>query len=318
MTSFKTKNYRIYPVDFNTLTHIPNYSINISFVRVMKIIMLIIALSIFFSTCYFSFDRGDNIQVWPTLFGGILILVAYIIMRFNEKRPDNSHRIEAAKREAEYLTVEVNLILEKSEEISNNILPFFLNKVQSQILKAKTDLHENAISPFWENIEKLSYTLGLYSEALGQLEINAELYTKYLSWKKHNFPIPFPVNRQVSFPESLLTEYNSIIRKAQTLTSFATVWEIRRNTQVNIAGFRTLTEAVNNMSAVIVAAINNFNDSVKSEFTEFKSSFIKSMNSFSDTQNATRNILGEINEKLYYIEYNKKPNTPFMRPLTDL
>ena len=239
-------------------------------------------------------------------------------MRANEKRPDNSHRINEAEREAKKLTAEVNLILEKSEEIANNILPFFQSQVLKQLSNAKTDLHENAISPFWENVEKISYTLGLYKEALSQLEINGELYTKYLSWKKHNFPIPFPVNRKISFPQDLLNDYNSIIRKAQTITSFATVWEIRRNTQVNIAGFRTLTEAVNNMASAIVAAINNFNDSVKSDFSEFRNSFINSMNSFTETQKTTHNILGDINEKLYYIEYNKKPNTPFVRPLTDL
>ena len=103
----------------------------------------------------------------------------------------------------------------------------------------------------------------------------------------------------------------------QTKFEFANIWEHRKTQKILIAGFQTLEQAINNMKYEILSAINNLNHSIKSEFRELRNIQIEQIRSIEAGNAALNRTLTSMDTKLYYLEYNKKPTTPFVRPLFD-
>jgi len=178
--------------------------------------------------------------------------VYFIVRKLNNDNDDSNHtkdiigkQIDKANKDAEFYTKDFNSILSKSDEIVNQILPYFETSIKHHIDKAKIEFSENAYSPFWSEIEEATRYLACYKEALNQLCLNREVYTYTLSHHRHNFPMPFPLATNISIGQIVIDEYKATIRKAQTNPTFSIIWEQRRNSEILIAGFRTLENAIN-------------------------------------------------------------------------
>lgn len=246
--------------------------------------------------------------------------VLSIMIEFSDKKDAKAlweFRKQKAKEEAETYSKQLNGILEKSEEIVNNILPYFESSANRSIEQAKIDFAENALSPFWNKIEEASNFLGCYKEAVDQLVFNGEIYSKILDGKNHNFPIPFPIGTNISISQSMLEDFNATIRKAQSNFEFANIWEHRKTQKILVAGFKTLEQAINNMKDAVVSAIYDLKYSIRSEFKELKNIQIEQIQSFEASQLELNNTLKSMDTKLYYMQYHKKPNTPFLRSFND-
>ena len=250
------------------------------------------------------------------LFAGITFI---LILIANKMIKDAKHEFRKLKatEEAEIISNQLNQILSKSEEIVSNILPYLESMVVKNLEVAKVDYNENALSPFWDRIEESTNYLGCYKEAVDQLVYNSELYKKILENKRHNFPTPFPIGTSISFPQNILDNFYSTIRKAQTRFEFANIWEHKKTQKILVEGFRTLAEAINNMSNAIVSAISDLKHSLRSDFRNLKNIQIEQIKSFETGHRVLNDTLSSMNEKLYYMQYNKKPLTPFIRPLSD-
>ncbi len=244
-------------------------------------------------------------------------LILYIIMTSIQSKQSKISAVNALKAKSEFLSKQMNDILSKSEEIVTTILPYYEESTVQSLNHAQNDFNDNAISPFWDRIEDASKSLAYYKEAVDQLVYNGELYTQILKNEKHNFPLPFPIGTSISIQQDILDEYNSAVRKAQSKFEFANIWEHRKTQKILIEGFANLEQAIKNMRDSILSAIGELNHSLKSEFRELKNLQIKQINSIEEGNEALNTTLSSMNSKLYYMQYNKKPITPFVRPISD-
>lgn len=307
--------YKVYPIKDSSMTHIVGTKGKSSIISAMDVLTGIISLAAVIWFIMFLLHDGGNLL--PLLGFIVLIVIVQIVRNYYQKEADMEFRIQKAQQEAELLSQRLNDILTKSEQIVHKILPYFEMSASKSIDIAKTDLSENAISPFWDKIEETSRYLGLFKEAVDQLILNGEIYSKILVEKKHNFPIPFPIGTNISISETLINDYNSIVRTAQTKFEFANIWEHRKTQKILVAGFQTLEQAINNMKYEILSAIQNLKHSIKSEFRELRNIQIEQIKSIEAGNAALNKTLTSMDTKLYYLEYNKKPTTPFLRPFFD-
>lgn len=305
--------YKIHPADPSSMTHIASGSgpqgSAYGTLAIINLILIVVGFILIFVNL-FSGGYG-----WLVCLG--LIIVCSIIMNQLQKEADLEFRKQKAKEEAEIYSNQLNNILDKSEEIVNKILPYFESSANRSIEIAKVDFAENAMSPFWDKIEESSKSLALFKEAVDQLQVNGEIYSKILEKRSHNFPIPFPIGTDITISQELLQDYNFTVRKAQTKFEFANIWEHRKTQKILIAGFATLEQAINNMSDRIVSAIHELKHSIKSDFRELKNIQIEQIRSFEEGNRALNNTLTSMDNKLYFMQYKEKPITPFVRPLSD-
>ena len=261
------------------------------------------------------------------IFGGFLWLwalaigaAAYVLMLiFSKLEHDSTYgdRKKIAIAQAETYSRQLNNILEKSHEIVERILPHFEASAINNLKIANVDFADNALYPFWERIEETCKDLGCYKEAVDQLVVNGEIYSKVLIGKRHNFPTPFPIGTNVSISQNVLDDFNFIVREAHRKPDFANIYGHYKTHKILIAGFQTLAEAINNMKDAIVSAISSLKHSIKSDFRELKNIQIEQLKSYETSQAAINNTLTSMDKKLYYMEYHKKPTTPFIRPFND-
>lgn len=247
----------------------------------------------------------------------VLWIINVIIFRAIQNEANKEHKEEKVKNQAESFSNQLNEILFKSEEIVNNILPYYEASAKQHLDIAKTDFSDNAISPFWDKVEEASKCLALYKEAIDQLIINGEIYSAILRERKHNFPTPFPIGTNISTPKSILDDFNSIVRKAQTKFEFANIWEQRKTQKILIAGFQTLSQAIYDMSNAIVYSIDDLKHSISSDFRQLHNIQIEQMKSFEASHSVLNSTLTSMDKKLYFIQYKEKPLRPFIRPLSD-
>jgi hypothetical protein len=228
-----------------------------------------------------------------------------------EQRRRNKMREEQEKEEYHQ---KLNSLLSKSGEIVNKILPYYEIIVKESIESAKYEFTENVFSPFWSEIEKASKYFACYKEALTQLCFNSELYNNIiLENKKYNFslPFPFPFATNISIPKTVLDDYNHTIRKAQKVPTFSIIWEQRRNSEILIAGFRTLESAIADMSNQITWAINDLNNSISSGLDSIKYIQKEQLKTFESSTNYLQSTLNSMDNKLYYIQWKQKPPGTF-------
>lgn len=300
-------NFNVYPSDPSTLNHITGKGEEIP-----TILYFLPVLSAITGIVYFFINLFSGGHEWLICLCAFVISIILMLYFINES--DKNYRIKKVKEEAESISKQLNELLKKSEEIVSNILPSFEVSAHKSIELAKVDFAENALSPFWNQIENASKYFAYYKEAIEQLVLNGELYSKVLEGKQHNFPKPFPIGANIPISQTILDEYNATIRKAQSKFEFANIWEHRKTQKILIAGFQTLEQAINNMKDAVVQAIANLGYSIKTEFRELKNIQIEQIRSFEACQATINNTLTSMDTKLYYLQYNEKPNTPFLRP----
>jgi hypothetical protein len=284
------------PIDYYDRAFSKNYTNSLENLMIFIVGLLLIPISILLFI-YLLRSRKDQIK--------------------KHLQSDRDIRLNQAKLEADTYSSQLNELLSKSEDIANNILPYFSTSARRSMDIAKMDFEENALSPFWDKIEEVSNFLGLFKQAVEQLTYNGEVYSKILDGRKHNFPIPFPFGRDVSDLETIFNDYNLTIRRAQSKFEFANIWEHRKTQNILIAGFHTLEQAINNMKDLVGAAVYELKYSIDSNFRELKNIQLEQIRKFETGNKALTNALGSMDNKLYYIQYHKQPTTPFVRPLND-
>lgn len=303
-------NYTVYPIEVDTNAFYRkerDYHADLDFV-LFPISITVIAIIV-------AIVKGHG-TFW--VFGLVFIALYYLIKSLVFGYEDSKHTekiiardIKNANLNAEFYTKHFNSILSKSEEIINQILPYFEGAAKEFIDNAKIKFSRNAYSPFWSEIEMATKYLACYKDALNQLCLNREVYTYALSHHRHNFPIPFPLATDISISQIVINEYNAIIEEAQTKETFSIIWEQRRNSEILMAGFKTLENAIYYVGSDIVSSITELKHSINVDINELKFANKKQLESLSTNHAYLNEILHSMDTKLYYIQYNKKPLGPF-------
>ena len=119
--------------------------------------------------------------------------------------------------------------------------------------------------------------------------------------------MPFPFATDISISKAVMDEYKTTIRKAQTNPTFSIIWEQRRNSSILIGGFKTLENAINNMSSEISSAISDLKYSITTELSEMKYVQKEQLKTFETSQVYLNQTLNSMDNKLYYIQWKEKP-----------
>jgi hypothetical protein len=159
-------------------------------------------------------------------------------------------RIKEAEERAGELTQRVN---QSTDRFSNGLrsLPKLLGEVDMFLDDAEAEFQDKAYSPFWDNIEWAALRLGEFTVSLKCLEKEVGSYNSLLHGQMHNFP-PLAVHSvNIPNPARQTERFRHFVRMGQKDFEFATIWEHRKTQKVILEGFRTLGEAVNNLSLTV-------------------------------------------------------------------
>ncbi|MDG5493249.1 hypothetical protein [Psychroserpens sp. SPM9] len=243
----------------------------------------------------------------------------------SDLKKENTHRTKLA----EEMSIKLNGVLDKSTFLVTKGLAIQLDSISSTLERIKFEFNENALIPFWDEIEIFVKRMNSYKETLNSLEKNRKLYYQIIHSTENNFPKEFPSKLNKERPEKLINDFKFIQREAFKKFEFANLWEQRKTQKVLAFGFSNLQSAINNMSHSIESAIYNLNNNVISlnknvvnlnnnvvSGQEHLSEKIKSLklsnvNNVEKVNKTLEKNLSDIDSKLYFIQYNKVPFEPF-------
>jgi len=237
-----------------------------------------------------------------------------------ENKIANERKIAVENKErtnlANQMSFKLNEILNKSEDLRVNGIPYQLNTAKNALEKIKFEFKENALIPFWDEIENFVEVMNSYQDSLQIIETNQKTYYSIINSTENDFPKEFPTKIDQTIPLQLINDFKSIQREAFKKFEFANLWEQRKTQKILAFGFSNLQDAIYNMSDSITSSIEGLNNSITEGFKTL-SGDINAINinnnivDMSTTNKILENNLSRIDEKLYYIQYNRKPFKPF-------
>lgn len=219
------------------------------------------------------------------------------------------------KKQTDLLTIKLNSILKKSIDFVEIVIPKEIEHLEKSLSKIKFEYEENALIPFWDEIEKFISEMDSFNKSISLLNTNRELYHRIIKNTENNFPENFPSIVNETKINRLIENFEHIKREAFKNFEFANLWEQRKTQKVLAFGFSTLKDAIDNMSISISSAIDKLNHSVVNGFGKMSYYIEKIDFNTNEGLNQTNSLLeknlSNIDQKLYYIQYNRKPIEPF-------
>lgn len=183
--------------------------------------------------------------------------------------------MDRKQKEAESLASHLNRIHESSLQ-AREYLSTILASASRHLQVARQEYKDNAFDPFWTPVEHAAESLGEFDRYVRDLSEKANEYYSKLSGRAHTFPV-FPIRvESLPDPNPVLEEFRRVVRMGQTNFHFANIWEHRKTREVLISGFRTLGEAVNNLSSVVQTEIANLGNTLHSDLTQLVEEQIRS------------------------------------------
>lgn len=248
-----------------------------------------------------------------------VVLIAMISKRINisaaeqKKAEEVKQRLVYAQNIETANTQEMHRVWREAESLSSNLMRMYessmnlatdlaqhINRATRLLQQAETEYKDNAFAPFWDAVENAAKELAAFNDKTNLLSKNAADYYSMLSSRKHTFPT-FPANmRAIQDVSPVVNELRRIVRLGQTNFQFANIWEHRKTRGVLIAGFRTLSEAINNLEGTIEYSISNLQQSVSSDIAKLVEEEIK-------TRESLDNRMLEQNRMLDNIQHHRQP-----------
>jgi hypothetical protein len=183
--------------------------------------------------------------------------------RLRREAEDESRRLVAAQQV--YLGQEIDQI-NSSAIAAFSQIPRLLLDAEAKLDTAEKEFSEGMFSPFWEAVEKSLRNLASASSNVDRVAECARRHASTVERYKAA-PAPFPVDARCSAALELAKKteqrLRAIVRTAQKDFQFATIYEQRRNTNVLIDGFKTLSEAVDRMGARIQFSLQSLGDAIR-------------------------------------------------------
>jgi hypothetical protein len=262
--------------------------------------------------------------------GGFAILITLISDSINkndmnerDKLDKEYQKLEAernANKEARKTAEMLNNLIHKSKELEEKVIPYFLNSISENLKKCEDHLKNKAINNYFDAMEFTITDIACYKDIIDDLKNNSNIYSTTLTNRNHNFPTTFPISILPDKIKPLLSTFEKINYEADKTPEFAMVFNQRKLIAVNIAGFTNVKQAIDNAADRISSSIDDLTYAVNSGFStlnriqkEHHKTYKLNSGLQFEYQNKIDENLSRINSKLYYIQYNKKPYTPFNR-----
>lgn len=202
-----------------------------------------------------------------------------------EKRLDETAARKAARRdkkaqlERDYENALRQLQSNHNRAIElNDSLPALLQSVASGLELAEQEYKRGAFSPFWSAIETATERLGELSNTLAEFNRLAtnhrELARLLLTRHNHQgqtFPVRLKDLQIAERGQKLSHGMDLLVGRAQTDFQFSTIYEQRRTNAILIAGFTSLGNAINGMTAKITEQLSMVVTSIETASAESSS-----------------------------------------------
>ena len=170
---------------------------------------------------------------------------------------EEQRRIQnAAKMLHDELGASLKDALESIDGLSN-----LLKSAHISLLLASREYELRAFGPFWDAIEDAMLHLGLFNGNIRKLNTLSVEYGRKRPGDSNVLPPTLYASETIPDPRTVLDEFQSVVRRAQTDFEFSLIWEQRKTQQAIVAGFRTMGEALLNLR---VSVEEGFFDTIKS------------------------------------------------------
>ncbi len=130
---------------------------------------------------------------------------------------------------------------------------------------SETEFQDGAFSPFWDSIERVMRKLGAVDGSIKLIADRSNQY-KALTISYKGRPPPFPVDPasalRLGTANATAGRLQKIVRNAQRDFHFATIYEQRKTSEILIAGFTNLGEAIYGVGVRLEQSIGILGDQI--------------------------------------------------------
>nr|VFK15536.1 MAG: hypothetical protein BECKLPF1236B_GA0070989_107922 [Candidatus Kentron sp. LPFa] len=230
----------------------------------------------------------------------LIFLVLFYILYLRNKidkekeRQENYDRIQLDQYHRER---KKQLISESFRRISSDSLKQFksiskhLRNTERFLDQAERDFEEHALSPFWTSIEQATSELSALNDTVLDIRHSSERYEE-LSKTYEGKPPTFPINMKsiddMAIASITVDRLKNMVRKAQSNTAFALIYEHRRTNQLLAAGFTNFAQALDGIGHKIASSIGKLEHQIM-EIQQGNERIIKDVDKINSTlkQNAS-------------------------------
>lgn len=185
------------------------------------------------------------------------------LRRAEEVRVANARRAEEAARQLAYYR-QIHSACDESV-VAFESIPRDLMTAEELLDAADSDFQDGAFSPFWDSIERAMRRLGAIDSSIKLIAGHSNQYKAIAKSYQGQVP-PFPVNlasaHRLTTANATADRLQMIVRKAQRNFQFATIYEQRKTSEILIAGFTNLGEAVHGVGARLQQSIGVLGDQI--------------------------------------------------------
>jgi len=209
-------------------------------------------------------------KLWAVFGMGVIALAFLAIMKINrwaaeaEAEAEEVARLQRHREEQEGYRNQIVVFAEESIVLFES-MPEHLTSAEKWLDQAAADFAEGAFAPFWDSVENAANWLAHFDEGIRQIKDKSSRYTELIG-KYEDTPPKFPIAPQSVEKLGVGTvtseRMKAIVRTAQRNFQFATIYEQRKTNQILVAGFKTLAEALEQMTRQIMSSLDALADSV--------------------------------------------------------
>lgn len=204
--------------------------------------------------------------------GGIWFIAWSVEEQKREEAQESAHLArEAAERQRDraeqerYLSEMTALNQQAMQALETT--PRAIEAAERHLDQAETDFAEGAFAPFWDSVERAAEDLGAFQENVQLITSNSTRYVEIRKKYRGNAEL-FCVS-QKSAPALKIAALTSnrmsnIVRRAQRNFEFSVIYEQRKTNQLLVRGFRSLAQALEEMTWRITSSIDELTFSVDS------------------------------------------------------
>ncbi|MCX6401708.1 MAG: hypothetical protein NTX33_17485 [Propionibacteriales bacterium] len=197
------------------------------------------------------------IVLWAVGLGWFPAMLLWDMVSKSKAKARDAHaRVEADIQTMRRLNDESLAYLER--------LPELAVWTKGWLEQAQRDQADRAFAPFWDAIQGAAENIGAAVVSVQSIERNGQQYgllaTQYPA--ESPFAVAGITPGHLSVFRESSTRLDALVRSAQRDFQFATIYEQRKTTQVLIAGFNNLGQAIANMSSQVTSAIGSLDQTV--------------------------------------------------------
>lgn len=189
--------------------------------------------------------------------------------------------------------------ISKNTDSEHRTLRQHVKTAASEFEAAQNEFREGVINPFWEAVERVVQSLDCFESGVSRVRENVSEHTQLCRELKDT---PSPVDGEIdqaSFDRAieLAQQLRSLMREAQKIPAFATVYEQRRTTSAVSIGFTTLSAAIMAMEKRIKDSHDALSTALQSSLYELQSAQITATSHLAEqVDSSLESISGSIEE----------------------